>query len=416
MGLKKKLSIAMSIIALIFIGFLFLQNQTKPIKVDGYTIQETTYQEMISSVGTVEYEKEVEIKAEVSGTLAHVYGEVGDKRKAGELVAKIDDSQARIELEELQTNSAVAKARYKDYVESYAQNEQAIHDQRVLQEKEIAALQLERSQLETKIAETKTLVDAGVLPPKDLTNLYDQLASLEIKIESANKKLESLRSPVFADQELKTSIEVADAKVNKQRLLLDKYTIKAPIEGIVMERLVEPGMFVQAGEVIMKLASDAQKYAVVDIDEKYVNYVNVGKEAQISTEAYPDEVVKGIIESISPKVDKDSGTVRVKVKITEKPDLFLHNSSVKVEFFGQVYDQAIVIPGDYLMNEATPAVYIMDENGKATKRDIVIANKNSKNIMVLKGLSSGMVVLDPANLEEGMKVNVTLAEESEKGR
>lgn len=144
--------------------------------------------------------------------------------------------------------------------------------------------------------------------------------------------------------------------------------------------------------------------------------MNVGKEAQISTEAYPDEVVKGIIESISPKVDKDSGTVRVKVKITEKPDLFLHNSSVKVEFFGQVYDQAIVIPGDYLMNEATPAVYIMDENGKATKRDIVIANKNSKNIMVLKGLSSGMVVLDPANLEEGMKVNVTLAEESEKGR
>lgn len=268
MGLKKKLSIAMSIIALIFIGFLFLQNQTKPIKVDGYTIQETTYQEMISSVGTVEYEKEVEIKAEVSGTLAHVYGEVGDKRKAGELVAKIDDSQARIELEELQTNSAVAKARYKDYVESYAQNEQAIHDQRVLQEKEIAALQLERSQLETKIAETKTLVDAGVLPPKDLTNLYDQLASLEIKIESANKKLESLRSPVFADQELKTSIEVADAKVNKQRLLLDKYTIKAPIEGIVMERLVEPGMFVQAGEVIMKLASDAQKYAVVEYRRK----------------------------------------------------------------------------------------------------------------------------------------------------
>ena len=414
--MKKKFTIFIAVIALLAIGFAILQSQIRPVEVAGYEIKETTYKEMISSVGSVEYEKEVEIKAEVSGMLKTVKGEVGDRIKAGDLVAKIDDSQARMELEELQTNSSVANARYQDYLKSYSQNEQSLYDQRVLQEKEIASLQLEKSQLLAKIEETKTLVNAGALPTKDLTNLHDQLDALELKIQAAEQKLESLRSSSLTDQELKTSIEVADAQINKQKLLLEKYTIQAPMEGIVMERLAEPGTFVQAGEVIMRLASDAQKYAVVDIDEKYLNYVQVGKEAQISTEAYPDQLAKGTIEWISPKVDKDSGTVQVKVKINEKTDLFLQNISVKVEFFGQVHDHAIVIPGDYLINEATPAVYIVDENGKAAKREIEIANKNAKNIMVLQGLSPGMVVLDPQKLEEGVKVNVTLSEESEKGQ
>ncbi|MBP1934400.1 efflux RND transporter periplasmic adaptor subunit [Ammoniphilus resinae] len=414
--MKKKLSMAISIVVFIAIVFMFLQNQTKSMDVIGYEIKDTTYKEMISSIGSVEYDKVVAMKAEVSGTLGDMNGEVGDKIKAGELVAKIDDRQARIELEEIQTNSNVAKARYEDYMKSYSQNEQAINDQRVLQENEIASLQLEQSQLKTKIVETKTLVEAGALPSKDLTNLNEQLAALELRIQSANKRLESLRSPVLADQELKASIEAASAKVSKQKLLLDKYTVKAPMDGIVMERIVEPGAFVQAGEVIMKMASDRHKYAVVDMDEKYLNDVALGKEAQITTEAYPDDVVKGMVESISPEIDKDSGTVRVKVKINDQTDLFLQNMSVKVEFVGQAYDQAIVIPGDYLINDETPAVYIKGENGKAVKQKIVIANKNAKDIMVLKGLSAGMVLLDPEKLEEGMEVNVTLSEESEKGR
>jgi len=48
---------------------------------------------MISSVGSVEYEKEVEIKAEVSGMLKTVKGEVGDRIKAGDLVAKIETAR-----------------------------------------------------------------------------------------------------------------------------------------------------------------------------------------------------------------------------------------------------------------------------------------------------------------------------------
>ncbi|WP_374723372.1 efflux RND transporter periplasmic adaptor subunit [Calidifontibacillus erzurumensis] len=413
--MKKNLFVGIGLVVFIAVVFIIIQNQTKSMDVIGYKIEDTTYKEMISSIGSIEYDKMVEIKAEVSGTIKDIYGEVGTKVKTGDLLAKIDDRMARIELEELETNSNVAKARYEDYKKSYSQNEQAIHDQRVLQENEIATLELERSQLHTKIQETKTLVEAGALPPKDLTNLNEQLAALEIKIQSAYDRLESLRSPVNADQELKASIEAADAKVNKQKMLLDKYTVKAPMDGVVIERLVELGTFVQAGEAIMKIASDNHKYAVVDIDEKYLNFVVVGKEAQITTEAYPDDVVKGTVVFISPEVDKDSGTVRVKVKINEKTDLFLQNMSVKVEFVGQVYEQAIVIPGEYLINDETPAVYIKDENGKVVKQKIVVANKNSKNIMVLKGLSAGMVILHPEKLEEGMEVNVTLSEESEKG-
>ncbi len=393
--------------------FMFLQNYNKSVEVAGYKTANTTYKEIISSTGTVEYDKELEIKAEVSGTLADVYGNVGEKLKAGEVVAKMDDQQALSDFEESKANRSVVKARLEDYMKTYSENEKNISDQRSLQESEIAALKLEQTQLKTKIDETKVLVDAGALPPKDLTNLNNQMASLKLKLEAANKKLESLRLPALTDQEFKASLEAADAKINKQKLILDKFTVQTPVDGIVLERLVEPGSFVQAGEVLMKIASDKSKYAVVDIDEKYLNYVTIGKEAEISTEAYPNKIFKGIVETVSPEVDKDSGTVEIKIKINEESDLFLQNMSVKVEFVGKAYEDAIVIPGDYLIDEENPSIFIQGKGGEAVKKEITILNKNDKNILVLDGLTEGTVVLDPKNLEEGLQVKVKRSEKGE---
>lgn len=393
--------------------FMFLQNYNKSVEVAGYKTANTTYKEIISSTGTIEYDKELQIKAEVSGTLTDVYGDVGDKLKAGEVVVKLDNQQALSDFEEIKANKNVAKARLEDYMKTYTENEKNITDQRSLQENEMAALKLEQAQLKNKIDETKVLVDAGALPPKDLTNLNNQMASLKLKLEAANKKLDSLRLPALTDQEFKASLDAADAKINKQKLILDKYTVQTPVEGIVLQRLVEPGTFVQAGEVLMKIASENSKYAVIDIDEKYLNYVSIGKEAEISTEAYPDKIVKGIVETISPEVDKDSGTVEIKIKINEEKELFLQNMSVKVEFVGKAYEDAMVIPGDYLIDEENPSIFIQGENGEAVKKEITILNKNDKNILVLDGLTEGTVVLDPKNLEEGLQVKVKRSEKGE---
>lgn len=411
--MKKKITIIVGGVGILMLSIIFLLNNNKSVDAIGYEIVNTAYKDVISSVGIVEYDKQIQIKAEVSGTLLEVYKDVGDKILTGEQVAKIDNSEALITYEEIKINSALSKARYEDYMNSYYKNEESISDQKSLQVNEIASINLEQSQLNMKIVETKILVDEGILPLNDLSDLNEQMSMIKLKIESANTKLKSLRSPVLAVQEFKTSINAAFESIAKQELELNKYLINAPISGIIVEQLVEAGTFIQAGEVILEIASDSEKYAVVEIDEKYISKVSLGKEVQILIEAYPDEIVKGIVEIISPEVDKDSGTIRLKVRIIEKKELFLKNMAVKIEFVSEVYNNAIVIPGEYLINGENSSVFIKDDNGIAIKKEIVIYNKNASNIMVLEGLSAGDLIINPNNLEEGIKVKVVLSVEGD---
>lgn len=413
--MKKKIVIIVGGVGILILAFLFLFNNNKSVDVMGYEIIDTTYKDVISSIGIVEYDKQIQVKAEVSGTLLDVYKNVGDKINIGEQVARIDNSEALITYEEIKINSALSRARYDDYMNAYYKSEESIKDQKSLQENEIASINLEQSQLDIKIEETKLLVDEGVLPPKDLINLNEQMSLLKLRIESANTKLKSLRSPVLAVKEIKTTIDAANESKLKQELQLNKYLIEAPINGIVVEQLVEAGTYIQAGDVILKIASDAEKYAVVEIDEKYIGKVSLGKEAQILVEAYPDEIIKGIVEVISPEVDKDNGTIKVKVRIVEKMELFLQNMAVKVEFTSEIYNNVIVIPGGYLVNGENSSVFIKDDNGIAIKKEVVIYNKNAANIMVLDGLNAGDVILNPNNLEEGIKIKVVLSEEGDSG-
>lgn len=413
--MKKKIAIIVGGVGLLILVLFLLLNNNKLVDVMGYEIIDTTYKDVISSVGIVEYDKQIQVKAEVSGTLLDVNKNVGDKINIGEQIARIDNSEALITYEEIKINSALSKARYDDYMNAYYKNEESIKDQKSLQENEIASINLEQAQLNIKIEETKLLVDEGVLPQKDLTILNEQMSLLKLRIESANAKLKSLRSPVLAVKEIKTSIDAANESIVKQELQLNKYVIEAPINGIIVDQLVEAGTYIQAGDVIPKIASDAEKYAVVEIDEKYIGKISLGKEAQILVEAYPDEIIKGIVEIISSEVDKENGTIEVKVKIVEKKELFLQNMAIKVEFTSETYNNVIVIPGSYLVNGENSSVFIKDDNGIAIKKEVAIYNKNAENIMVLDGLNAGDIILNPNNLEEGIKVQVVFSEEGVSG-
>ena len=411
--MKKKLTIIIGAVIFLSLLLFYFINSNKSLDIKGYEISKTSYTDIISSIGTVEYEKEIQIKSEVSGTLLEVYNEVGDRIKIGDTIAKIDDKEAQILYKETNTKLGLAKGRYNDYMNSFYEDEKSNLDQRLLQENEINTLKLEQSQLNTKIIETKVLVDEGILPLSDLNTLYNQMAALKLKIVSANSKLVSLRNPILSVEELKASIQSSNEEISKQALELTKYKLNSPIDGVVIERFVEPGSFVQSGETLLKIASDTEKYAVVDIDEKFIGKISIGTESKIVIESYPNDIFKGVVEFIGPEVDKNSGTINLKIRILEKKELFLQNMTVKTEFVSESFENVVVIPGYYLTNDDDSMVFIKNDKGLATKKKITIYNKNNTNVMVLNGLDEGDVILDPTNLEEGQKISKIISSKGE---
>jgi HlyD family secretion protein len=415
--MKKKVFAIIILALIVAVSYiLFERNKNKVVSAVGYSVKSSNYKDMISSTGIVEYDKQVEVKTEVAGTLLELNGQVGDPIAQNALVAKLDNKQALIEYNNLVNQTLLSKARYEDYVKNYNVNVRSIEDQRVLQQKDIAALQLEKEQLGSKIITTTQLLKNGVVPSSDLDALKDQMALIDLKLVTANTKLEQLRTPELSVEEIKASIKVSNENVDKQKNQLTKYTIASPMEGIIINKKVEAGTYVQAGETLLTIASDKEKYVIVDIDEKYISKVAIGKEVQISIKAYPSEKLKGSVVKINPEVNKDKGTIGVKVKILDKPELFLQNMTVNVEFIGEAFDNTIVIPGEYLVEGADSTVYIVDSDGLVVKKKITVYNKNAKDVRVVEGLSQGDIILNPTNLKEGIKVDVSFLQGSENGQ
>jgi membrane fusion protein (multidrug efflux system) len=106
--------------------------------------------------------------------------------------------------------------------------------------------------------------------------------------------------------------------------------VLAPSSGVISRKNVQPGQYVQAGQSLFALVSEKQKWVVANFKETQLTKMHAGQEVEIEVDAFPGQVFKGSIESISPATgakfallppDNASGNFvkvvqRVPVKIT----------------------------------------------------------------------------------------------------
>jgi Cu(I)/Ag(I) efflux system membrane fusion protein len=117
-------------------------------------------------------------------------------------------------------------------------------------------------------------------------------------------------------------------KVEKSGQPTDHITIYAPIGGIVIEKHVTEGTYVQTGTRIYTIADLSQLWVQLDAYESDMMWIRYGQEVEFTTEAYPGDVFKGRISFISPTVDSKTRTIKVRVNISNpegklKPNMFV---------------------------------------------------------------------------------------------
>ena len=140
--------------------------------------------------------------------------------------------------------------------------------------------------------------------------------------------------------------QLATARLDEARsaAALEKYTIRAPYDGIVIERSAEPGETIApvaggtggftrtAFYTIVDLAS---KEVEVDVNESSIGRVRLGGAAQIQLDAYLDRTVRGTITYIGGTAYRDKATIKVRVKLDQDAVEFLPEMVAKVTFLSQ---------------------------------------------------------------------------------
>jgi RND family efflux transporter MFP subunit len=196
--------------------------------------------------------------------------------------------------------------------------------------------------------------------------------------------------------------------LRKQEEELKKYTVTSSIDGIVMESYFDEGESVNIGDSLFKIASDHKKYAVVDVDEKYLNSLSVGKAVTVSSPLPASQSDKGIISEISPEVDYETGTIQIKVEILDNKEQYVKNMTVKILITTAAVENALVIPQRYLQSDDGLFVMGIDSSNRTVKKPVSVYNTNVERVYITEGLSIGDLILDPAGLKEGITVSVAL--------
>ncbi|MEX0670921.1 MAG: efflux RND transporter periplasmic adaptor subunit [Pirellulales bacterium] len=274
------------------------------------TLQKDDLLVTINATGTLQPEEVVDVGAQVAGKVAE-FGkdpttskaiDYGSQVQPDTVLAKIDDSLYREELNQAKAELAKAQARL---------------DQREIQvteaEANIKRAEADLGQLHTKLEQTerdwdraKKLVQQNVVSQQEYERLESTSQTARAAVAVGDAALLQARITVkvrkAAVEEAKADIQSTQASLNRVEKNLSYTTIKSPIAGVIIDRRVNIGQTVLASlnaPSLFLIAKDLKRMQVwASVNEADIGQIRVGMPARFTVDTFPDEVFHGTVAQI----------------------------------------------------------------------------------------------------------------------
>lgn len=251
--------------------------------------------------------------------------------------------------------------------------------------------QIEDEQLEIEASRAKSTMDR-------LYNDYQRNKELfERKLVSA----EQFENSKFEYESQKAAYELANLKL--------KYTqIKAPISGVVSQRMIKVGNMVNTDQETFKITDFDPLLAVLHVPEHEMSKLRKGQTSLIRVDAVKDKTFTGEVLRISPVVNPETGTFKVTIAIRDESKQLKPGMFGRVRIVYDTRDNALMIPKEAVMNEdGSSSVYVLNDK-LVFRRPIETGYANGANIEVLTGLQDGdsVVTIGQSSLQDSALVQV----------
>jgi RND family efflux transporter MFP subunit len=328
----------------------------------------------IKGPGTVEARFPVTLSARITATITNLHVDQGDAVKRGQLVATLDDRDL-----------AAKRAGSVQTQETARRNVTAA-------QAAVAKAEAELDLARTKHRRDQDLLRAGYVSQSVMDASAATLRSAEANLENAKALL--------AAREADTGTVAQEAAY--AAAVLSHTQLAAPIDGIIIERLVETGSTVVAGTPIFRMVDPATLWVAARIDESVVGRVSVGMPAAIRLRT--GETVSGKVARISRQGDAATRELEVNVAFDAPLSRFAIDQEAEVAIAAGE-ERGLVVPIASLVENAGKQGALVIEDGRARFRPLATGAADGKRIVVRKGLAAGDVVIaDPQRVKPGSRV------------
>ena len=341
---------------------------------------------VLDASGYVTARRQATVSAKITGKVTEVTIEEGMRVKEGEILARLDDTEAK------------------------------------------AALSLARAQLSaarSQMAEIRAQLDQS---ERDFTRqqelLRRQLVS-EQSMDAAQAQRDTLRAKLASAEE---QVRVAQESVSVASVQLDNTVIRAPFAGIVVAKSAQPGEMISPisagggftrtgiGTIVDMDSLEIQ----VDVNESFINRVTSGQPVEAMLNAYPDWKIPGSVIAIIPTADRSKATVKVRIALGTRDSRIVPDMGVRVAFLDAgtksttpaPVEPGVLVPAEAVRGDGAAGVVFVVAGEKVERRNVTLGRTVGANRQVLSGLRDGerVVLAPPESLKDGDAIR--LAEKS----
>jgi membrane fusion protein (multidrug efflux system) len=253
-----------------------------------------------------------------------------------------------------------------------------------------------------------------------LIRLERHLLEAEMRAAEANRSLleydESRTRRLFEEKQvsryemltLETRLEAARAEADIARRRWERAEVKAPYEGIVADRYVEPGQLVRPGSPVARVVDPYTLKLSASVSEREVAWIREGAPAMVTLDGL-DRVVPGRVAWISFEAEPSSGKFQVEVHV-DNPDLALRPGVVgRAQILKRRHEDVVVIPHDAVVPQPVGLAGFVVEGDRSRLRPLELGADQGMLTIVSRGLEKGdqLIVRGQRDVLDGSLVRVT---------
>lgn len=256
--------------------------------------------------------------------------------------------------------------------------------------------------LDTAIIDTQVEQASAALEAQIVLRDQAQAAVDRARALGPNTPRAALEDAEFRLASARQETARLEAVLRQARRQLAEFTVRAPIDGVVISRDVDPGQLVDPQSELFVIADTSDLVVETDIDELYSAFVREGLTALLKPVG-TSTVRTGTVVFAAPRVDSATGGRAIKIAFDEEVALPV-GLTVNANVIVEEVDSALSVPRSAIISEGGKSQVIVLENGVAAAREIRFRDWPSQRVIVVDGLRAGdAVVLDPAAVRPGDK-------------
>lgn len=398
------------LLALLVVAAVLAWRALMPVRVDAVSMARAPLLRTLQFSARVKTPARVDLGATLTARVAQVRVQEGDAIRAGAALVELEPEEPRAALLQAEASLQQARARLDSQSALTLPTAQA----------SLAQADANVQAAERELLRTQELVAQKFYSQQKLDEAQRAVDVARAQREAARVQTQANGRTGAERANAQAQFEAARAAVEAARAKLAQYTLRAPGDGRVLVRSVEPGQIVQAGKALLTVSVQGPLELQAQVDERFLGQLKPGQRARVLADAYPDRPFDATVDRLAPSVNAQSGSVEVTLVVAgapaARPDFLREDMTLSVEVLTGERRDARVLPLRALRASAAGAApsdqrdgaaageVLVAEDGRAVTRALKLGLRTLSDVEVLSGLRDDELVLLDPTLAPGARV------------